>query len=168
MPRKGRGGSREGTPGAAYANRTDLNRAPNPATASVVRIPGQAYGEQAKQVTAQQTAPMPGGTPAPVAPRPTGPPPPGAGMADLPPLTGPTTAPDEPLTAGVDFGPGPGSEILGPRVESITAATGNTYADLMRWKPWLPALVQLASQRGTPEPTRAFVRRLRALMPEDR
>lgn len=168
MPRKGRGGSREGAPGVAHPNRSDLNRAPNPATASVVRIPGQQYGAQTAQVAAQQAAPMPGGTPAPTAPPAAGPPPLGAGMADLPPLTGPTTAPDEPLTAGVDFGPGPGSEILGPKVDQITAATGNTYADLMRWKPWLPALVQLASQRGTPDATRAFVLKLTALMPEDR
>jgi hypothetical protein len=36
-------------------------------------------------------------------------------MPSLPsvtPLTAPTERPDEPLTAGMDFGPGPGSEAL--------------------------------------------------------
>ena len=57
MPRKGRGGSREGQPGTAYANRTDLNmRGPQPVTT----VPGQAYGEATMQKQAQQAVPMAG------------------------------------------------------------------------------------------------------------
>lgn len=171
MPRTGRGGRREGTPGVAHRQRTDLNRAPNPAEAAVKRIPGQAYGAQAAQVAVQQAAPLPTAQASTQA-APTAAPAPGllgAGMADLPGLLDPTTSPNEPLTAGVDFGPGPGRSALGfhEPAGGIPPVVGDTYADLMRWKPWLPGLVQLASQRGTPAATRAFVLKLTALMPED-
>ena len=73
MPRKGRGGSREGSPGTAYGNRTDLNqRGPQPVTIA----PGQAYGQATLQKQEQQAVPMAGvQTPKPTAPPPAAKPP---------------------------------------------------------------------------------------------
>lgn len=94
-----RGGRRAGRPGTNdYKNRTDLLLGPR--TAPVVRIPGQGYGEQAAQVSAQQQVPM-GQPPLP---------------APLPPITrldAPTQRPNEPLTHGLPTGPGAGPEALG-------------------------------------------------------
>lgn len=94
-----RGGKREGKPGVAHANRTDLN-APK---APVMRIPGQEYGVQAQQVQQQQAVPAP---------------PPGVSAEWVPPpaptpLHAPTTRPDEPVTQGLESGAGAGPEILG-------------------------------------------------------
>ena len=65
MPRKGKGGAREGSAQTAYSNRTDLNRrGPEPVTTA----PGQAYGEATAQRQEQQAVPMAGvQTPAPQA-----------------------------------------------------------------------------------------------------
>lgn len=93
MPRKGRGGSRQGTPGTAYTNRTDLaeNRQP-------VRVPtGQPYGEAGRQEQAQQAMPLPDLS---------------AMLSSLPGLTDESRRPDEPITAGLPTGPGPGPEAL--------------------------------------------------------
>lgn len=91
MPRKGRGGARQGHPGKAYTNRTDLNE-----KLPVETVPGQTYGDQAQQRRAQQAVPM-------------GPP---ASAARPPSLTEPSQRPEEPLTAGMPFGPGPGPQAV--------------------------------------------------------
>jgi hypothetical protein len=93
------GGPRQGTPGKAYPNRTDMQM---PKV-----VPGQQYGQAAMQAQAQQMMPM--AAPAAV--------PPGS----LPPLAGPTRRPNEPVTAGLPSGPGPGPEALGavPQGEGI-------------------------------------------------
>lgn len=106
MPRKSRGGSREGTPGTAYGNRTDLNM-------PISTVPGQAYGKQTQQREAQSAVPM-GQSPVATPP-----------MAQAPkPVTAPgslpyldaTNRPAEPVTAGLPFGPGPGPEaMMAPR-----------------------------------------------------
>jgi len=89
-----RGGRRNGTPGKAYSNRTDLN-APKPAMA---KIPGQPYGAQAEQVRSQQAMPVQS------APLPN--------PDSIPGLMDPTQRPNEPVTAGIAAGPGPGPEAL--------------------------------------------------------
>ena len=57
MPRKGRGGAREGASQTSYSNRTDLNsRGPEPITTA----PGQTYGQATLQRQEQQAVPMAG------------------------------------------------------------------------------------------------------------
>lgn len=83
-----RGGKRRGTPGKAYANRTDLTSD---------YAPGSAAG---------------GGMTPPVQQQPLmGPP---IGADQVPNLSDPTMRPQEPVTAGLPVGPGPGPEALGP------------------------------------------------------
>lgn len=98
-----RGGARNGTPGKAYPNRSDL---------TPTAAPGQTYGQAGAQLRAQQAMPM-GAQPGPSGP----PPAPSAGPPVAPgslgAFDGPTQRPNEPVTAGADAGPGPGSEILG-------------------------------------------------------
>jgi hypothetical protein len=116
MPRKGRGGARQGSAGTAYGNRTDLNM-------PISTVPGQDYGKASQQRAAQQAVPMgaspvsaPAQAPAqqPVQNRPA----PGS----LPYLE-PSQRPDEPVTSGLPFGPGPGPEALGPqRPNSVSNA----------------------------------------------
>jgi hypothetical protein len=106
MPRKGRGGSRQGTPGTAYGNRTDLNL---PASAA----PDQEYGKATEQLNAQRAVPM-ASSPQPSAPQaapmaPAGAPLPQPGTM---PHLGPTNRPNEPVTHGMPFGPGGGPEVL--------------------------------------------------------
>jgi len=121
MPRKGRGGSRSGTPGTAYANRTDLNT-PN------VTVPGQEYGKQAAQARAQSIVPM-GASPVSTAPAQ----PAGFGQAlaqatprspvapgSLPWTSAPTERPEEPVQTGLPSGPGAGPEALGAGVMPLT------------------------------------------------
>ena len=125
MPRTGKGGPREGKIGELYGNRTDLNT-----TLPVTTVPGQGYGEAAQQQAAQQAIPMgsqpvPGASMSAPAPAPQAPAqqmpqatmsdqlsaPPQAYPGELP-FLHPTMHPDEPITAGIDSGPGPGSEII--------------------------------------------------------
>jgi len=128
MPRTGKGGPRDGKVGQLYGNRTDLNT-----SLPVTTVPGQGYGEAAQQQAAQQAIPMgstpvPGATASAPAPMPQQAPAqqtqmPQATMSDQMPATPqaypgdlpflhPTMYPNEPITAGIDSGPGPGSEAL--------------------------------------------------------
>lgn len=102
-----RGGRRRGTPGTAYAQRTDLNR-PVPVQAAT----GQPYGAAKAQLDAQRAVPV---APPPSPPQaaagpsqPAGGPPPG-GMGDF---LRASERPGEPLTAGIASGAGPGPEAL--------------------------------------------------------
>jgi len=69
-------------------------------------IPGLPYGQGQATMNQQTAAPMAGSAPsataAPAAPM----------LAPIIPLTAPTERPAEPLSTGMDFGPGPGSEVL--------------------------------------------------------
>lgn len=76
-----RGGKRQGTPGKAYANRTDM---------------GMNYDQSAGSAAAGGMQPA----------APSGPPPPTPD--DSPNLSAPTAYPDEPVTAGLPIGAGPG------------------------------------------------------------
>jgi hypothetical protein len=132
MPRTGKGGSRQGTPGKLYPNRTDLSaRKP----LAPVAPSGQPYGVRGAQISTQRILPAgaPGTTvpspPAPNDPAPSGSggpgggglaallgalnPTAGIGPGSLPPLDRPTERPNEPLTHGSPSGPGAGPEVLG-------------------------------------------------------
>lgn len=69
-------------------------------------------GDRQKLENAQRIAPLGRTRPPRVAPAP----PRGGGSAALPPhvFEGQTSRPEEPITAGLDFGPGPGSEAIAP------------------------------------------------------
>lgn len=128
------GGARQGTPGTAYQNRTDLNAAPS----QPVRVAtGQAYGQATAQTQAQQAIPLP---------QQASPPPPDAHAAaaafQMPafgPFDRPTERPDEPLTHGAPVGPGAGPEILpglggapsgmSALLRTIAGAVGSTDLD---------------------------------------
>lgn len=111
-----RGGSRTGSPGVAYPQRTDLNAGKVlPITAPT----GLPYGEHKALVDTQRQvpiaaappAPVPGGagaTPLPATPAPLAPAP-----GSFPPLDRPTERPHEPITAGAPVGAGPGPEAVG-------------------------------------------------------
>lgn len=103
MPRgkSNRGGVRQGAPGQAYGNRTDLNQNRQPVQAAA----GQPYGVRAAQEAAQRAVPLPAAPPVPVSP-----PPPAPGTLGQ--FLRPTENPREPLTAGMDLGAGPGPEAL--------------------------------------------------------
>lgn len=55
-------------------------------------------------------------------------------LPDLVPLDAPTRRPDEPLTAGVDYGPGPGSEILAS-MPNYAPAPSATFRQLAQFDP---------------------------------
>ena len=101
-----RGGRRAGTPGRAYANRTDLN---STRALPVQAGPSQQYGQAAAQIRSQQAVPM-ARTPTP--PTPTGPPAASPSRGPLVALDAPTGRPSEPITAGAALGPGPGMEAI--------------------------------------------------------
>ena len=84
-----RGGVRQGTPGVAYTNRSDLNASRQ----AVQTTSGQAYGARKAQEEAQQAVPLPK-------------------AGSFGPIDRPTDNPQEPVTAGLPFGPGAGPEVL--------------------------------------------------------
>lgn len=160
--KNGRGGHREGTPGTAHSNRTDLNQPPSAA-------PNQPYGEAGAQLASQAAIPLPRApgpssspTPSgaaaggPAAQAPGGAPTQAAPMAppgSLGPLNAPSMRPNEPLTAGLPSGPGPGPEALG-----ITAPTGDPTVSLLQGvfaqypTPAIQALLNQAQADATSAP----------------
>lgn len=96
-----RGGPRQGTPGKAYAQRTDMHQAVQAAS-------GQPYGVRGQQEAAQKAVPLPLAAAA-------GPAPAASPQPALPgqqAFARPTERPLEPVTAGLPSGPGPGPEAL--------------------------------------------------------
>lgn len=89
------------------AKRTDMNVSKQPTR----YIGGGQYGEGKQLLAQQQAAPMAGKRP-------------GLNLGSMGPITGlmaPTEMPNQPLTAGVDVGPGAGSEILNlPMTSRVT------------------------------------------------
>lgn len=81
-----RGGKRQGTPGVAYPNRTDLQTDMAPDTTGS---------------TARGGMPLPSLVP------------PLIGAEEVPDLADPTMRPGEPVTAGLSTGAGPGPEAIG-------------------------------------------------------
>lgn len=104
-----RGGPRQGQPGAAYQNRTDLNAAP----AQPVRVAtGQAYGVAGAQAASQQAVPLPAQAVPAAAPVNAHEAAAAYQMPAFGPFDRPTERPDEPLTHGAPTGPGAGPEII--------------------------------------------------------
>lgn len=135
-----RGGRRSGTPGRAYGNRSDLNRAPS----------GGQYGDRAATQARLDAVPITPPAPPPMA-QPAQQP-----LQAPPPLDRPTDRPMEPITSGLPTGPGPGPEALG--------LPGGPNPDLANMAEYLPMLERLASLPTSSVATRNFVRRLRGGM----
>lgn len=143
-----RGGKRTGTPGKAYASRSDLNR---PA-------PGQTYGQGVAQQAAMKAVPIGAPPPVPTASGASEQAPPdlealAQGWQPLAGAPDQTARPNEPTTAGLSLGPGSGPEAL-PQV----AAPQNP--DLARMLGYLPMLEQLASNPHASAATRSLYRQL--------
>lgn len=68
-------------------------------------------------------------------------------------LMDPTARPEEPITAGVDFGPGPGSEALPADFQNNTRPDENA----MIAKQYLPELVIAARSKDAPDSFKRFV-----------
>lgn len=85
-----------------YPNRTDLQNPAQKVARQVAK--GQQYGQAKQQMEAQRAVPMA----APVAD--IAPPPPAPGSLGS--FDRATERASEPITAGMDFGPGPGPEVL--------------------------------------------------------
>lgn len=113
--RAGNGGARQGNPGTAYPNRSDLR-------AQKISVPPSAeYGQGERLRRAQQAVPM-AGAPAPTPSAPGAPAQMFATPDSTPNLLDPTNRPHEPLEHGMPFGPGAGPEILGAPPMSDTSA----------------------------------------------
>ena len=163
MPRSGRGGARQGTPGQAYGNRTDLN-----ASLPVQTVTGQGYGVAAAQQAAQRAIPVAAqpvpGANAPVAQgagplaQPETPQSPVASLtSQLSPTQmypgelkfgHPTDAPNEPITAGLPFGDGPGPEAMATNFASPLSQTLGTLARAADASPALMDLARVARNIG--------------------
>ena len=114
-----RGGKRNGRPGVAYSNRTDLNAQP------VRTAPGQEYGKQAAQARAQQAMPLAQTPPTPqaaAAPASSPAPVPLGGLYD------PSMRGDEPVQHGL------GGQPSGPTTRDILLAVYRQFPndDLLR------------------------------------
>jgi hypothetical protein len=79
------------------------------------------------------------------------------------PLTAPTERPNEPLTAGVDFGDGPGAEVL--QYPKIVAMQNN--ADLQRAKAIRDTLAPMIDRGDASNAARLLFRKLDAMIPKE-
>jgi hypothetical protein len=77
----------------------------------------------------------------------------GINMPQLGTLFDPTTRPDEPITAGVDFGPGPGSEALPKNLMNNTRMDENAKIAAQ----YLPDLAFAAQSPNAPDSFKRFV-----------
>ncbi len=77
----------------------------------------------------------------------------GINMPQLGTLFDPTTRPDEPITAGVDFGPGPGSEVLPGSLMNDSRADENSRVAAQ----YLPDLAFAARSPNAPDSFKRFV-----------
>ncbi len=140
-----RGGPRQGKPGQAYGNRSDLN---NPKIPTIVPK-GAGYGQRQALETSQRMLPPAAGSPGPAAPvgAPAAPGGPGAGPEGpagpvaLPPFSRPTERPGEPVTHGLPIGAGGGPEVLGMPPNNM----GELLDQLARQPFASPAIQQLAA-----------------------
>lgn len=151
-----RGGRRQGAPGKAYSNRSDLNANANgprkPYTPTVAPAGNQPHGAQANQLRSLAALPLAtnpntASTGSLAATGGTGATPDTGGIApgQLPRLDRPTERPNEPVTTGIDSGPGAGSEVLpaAPITPDVSASMliGSMHAQ----NPTSPELAQLAT-----------------------
>jgi hypothetical protein len=111
---------------------------------------GGKYGEGKQMMEQQQGAPMA------AAPTGTSSSPAAASMPQMPSigsLMDESNNPSEPITAGVDFGPGPGSDAL-PRGLSANTRPDENAALVAQY---LPDLIQAASYKDAPDSFKRFV-----------
>jgi len=110
-----RGGMRPTAPQNNPANVSATGGAGQSGTQAAKYIPGLPYGQGQTTMSQQMAAPMAGpNQSAPASPF-------SEMMPSVTPLTAPTERPNEPLTTGMDFGAGPGSEVLNlPRERSLS------------------------------------------------
>lgn len=112
-------------------------------------IPGLPQGQGQATMKQQMAAPMSAGSSTPVeAPTPFERRTP-SGMT----LTGDTSIPDRNITAGVDFGRGPGSEVLPSNISGETRPADN----LTIVKKYYPALVRAAQLQDAPDSYKRFL-----------
>jgi hypothetical protein len=105
---------REEVSGAgSMSKRTDLNVSKQPTR----YISGMPYGEGQATYEQQRAAPMAANPLAQV-------------FSEITPLTASTQRPDEPITAGMDFGAGPGSEMLPTPPQRPTVSLADTFRQL--------------------------------------
>ena len=121
-----------------YAKRTDRQ--------GIKKLPNAAYGEQKEFQAQQEAAPMAKASST-------------ANnlMANIVPLTAPTRRPAEPVTAGVDAGPGPGSEVLG-----MKSPIDTQLEDLSKLTKYMPLMMQFADSPQSSGTMKAFVKYLRS------
>jgi hypothetical protein len=103
-------------------------------------ISGGKYGEGQALMQQQQSAPMSAG---PAMPQ-------GKPMGTL---LDPTNNPSEPITAGVDFGRGPGSEVLPRNISADTRSTDNLYII----KKYFPAMSRASQLEDAPDSYKRFL-----------
>jgi hypothetical protein len=119
------------------SQRTDL-----PPAQGAKKLPDAAYGEQAQFQQDQAGAPMAGSA---------------RQMPEVIPLGAPTRRPDEPVTAGVNAGPGPGSEILGLKTPADVQVE-----DLSKLAELMPLMASFADSPQSSGTMKAFVKYLRS------
>ena len=130
MPR-GRGGRRQGTPGKAYSNRTDLQMQPNmesgvsPATGGLETPSEQRDARPVMPVYPDQ----------------------------IPGLSTPTQRPTEPISDGLAMGPGRGPEAL----TNYDPRRGETQ----QLKRWLPLMEPFVNDPETPDSVRTLIQYIR-------
>lgn len=105
-----RGGRRNGAPGKAYSNRSDLQGPPK------ANFTGQAYGQAKAQADSQAAVLVAAPPQAPPVEQVAGPAPGSLGFTD------PTGLPDQPLTHGLTGGNGPGPEVLPSGMQDMSLA----------------------------------------------
>ena len=106
-------------------------------------ISGQPYGQGQATMQQQAGAPMAATAAAPKA----------SPLPSLGTLLDETTNPSEPITAGVDFGPGPGSDALPKNINANTRPDENQQII----QKYMPTLLQAASLDDAPDSFKRFV-----------
>jgi len=126
-----RGGKRQGTPGKAYSNRTDMTSNYANAGASAASggqtPPSAPIPQQVRQPDPNQMFPE-----------------------DTPMLLDPTNRPGEPVTSGLPTGAGPGPEQMDTRV-----------AETQALKTFLPLIEPILDDVDTPQSVRMLVKYIR-------
>lgn len=100
------------------ARRTDLNVSQQP----LRYISGMPYGQGQATYEQQAAAPMAVNPLAEV-------------TSDVTPITAMTQRKEEPITAGIDMGPGPGSEALAPMPMNPQPSLADTFNQLIKFDP---------------------------------
>lgn len=105
-------------------------------------VSGLPYGQGQEMMAQQASAPMAKAAPA------------ASGqLPQLRDLLSPTAFPEEPITAGVDYGPGPGSDVLPKNIDANTRPDENKAII----DKYMPALLQAAQMDDAPDSYKRFV-----------